>query len=209
MNNRGILTVVSGFSGAGKGTIMKTLMQEHADRYALSVSATTRTPRPGEREGIEYFFKTRDEFEQMIDRDELLEYAEYVGNYYGTPKKYVEEMLAFGKDVLLEIELQGALKVKDRFPDALLLFVTTPSSKELKARLTGRGTESKEVIDSRLKRAVEESFGIESYDYLIINDDLYDCVREVDEIISNERYRVSRNSDYITSIRAELSDFMR
>ena len=130
--NKGILTVVSGFSGAGKGTIMKALMQAHSETYALSISATTRAPRTGERDGIEYFFKSREAFEQMIADDALVEYAEYVGNYYGTPKAYVEEQLARGKDVILEIEIQGALKVRRQFPDALLLFVTPPSAEVLK-----------------------------------------------------------------------------
>ena len=146
--NRGILIVVSGFSGSGKGTIMKELMKKHSEYYALSISATTRNPRPGEQDGVEYFFRTREEFERMIAEDELVEYAEYVGNYYGTPKAYVEEQLNAGKDVILEIEIQGALKVKEKFPDTLLLFVTPPSAEELKKRLVGRGTEEMSVIES-------------------------------------------------------------
>ena len=156
--NKGILTVVSGFSGAGKGTIMKALMQAHSETYALSISATTRAPRTGERDGIEYFFKSREAFEQMIADDALVEYAEYVGNYYGTPKAYVEEQLARGKDVILEIEIQGALKVRRQFPDALLLFVTPPSAEVLKNRLIGRGTETMDVIEHRLARALEEAW---------------------------------------------------
>ena len=155
MNERGILIVVSGFSGAGKGTLMKRLLEKYEERYALSVSATTRQPREGERDGIEYFFKTKEEFEKMIAKEELIEYARYVENYYGTPRAYVEQMLEAGKDVILEIEIQGALKVKKAFPDTLLLFVVPPSAEELKHRLVGRGTESMEVIESRLKRAVE------------------------------------------------------
>ena len=154
MNERGILIVVSGFSGAGKGTLMKRLLEKYEERYALSVSATTRQPREGERDGIEYFFKTKEEFEKMIAKEELIEYARYVENYYGTPRAYVEQMLEAGKDVILEIEIQGALKVKKAFPDTLLLFVVPPSAEELKHRLVGRGTESMEVIESRLKRAV-------------------------------------------------------
>ena len=134
MNLQGILIVVSGFSGSGKGTIMKELLKRY-DNYALSVSATTRQPREGEADGREYFFKTREEFEKMIAEEELIEYARYVNNYYGTPKAYVEEQLAAGKDVILEIELQGALKIKEKFPEALLLFVTPPSVAELKRRL--------------------------------------------------------------------------
>lgn len=207
--NKGILTVVSGFSGAGKGTIMKALMQKYADFYALSISATTRNPRPGETDGVEYFFKSRGEFEQMIAEDALIEHAQYVGNYYGTPRAYVEEQLNAGKDVILEIEIQGALKVKKRFPDTLLLFVTPPSAQELKSRLVGRGTESMQVIEERLSRAVEESAGIEEYDYLVINDVLEECVEEVHGIIQNEHYRVSRNIEAIQNMRNELKGFTK
>ena len=205
--NRGILTVVSGFSGAGKGTIMKELMKVHGERYALSISATTRAPRPGETEGVEYFFRSREEFEQMIADEALIEYAAYVGNYYGTPRAYVEEQLAAGRDVILEIEIQGALKVKRRFPDTLLLFVTPPSTAILKERLTGRGTETADVIESRLVRAAEEICGIEAYDYLIVNDRLQECVERVHQIISNERYRISRNESFLAGMRAELDAF--
>ena len=148
MNQRGILIVVSGFSGAGKGRLMKELMKRYEETYALSVSATTRNPREGEVDGREYFFKTTEEFEKMIAKEELIEYARYVENYYGTPRTYVEQQLEAGKDVILEIEIQGALKVKERFPDTLLLFVTPPSAKELRRRLVGRGTETMEVIES-------------------------------------------------------------
>ena len=130
MREKGILIVVSGFSGSGKGTIMKELLKQY-DNYALSISATTRNPRPGEEDGREYFFKTVEDFEKMIAKEELIEYARYVDNYYGTPRAYVEEQLEAGKDVILEIEIQGALKVKEKFPDTLLLFVTPPSAEEL------------------------------------------------------------------------------
>ena len=152
MNQKGILIVVSGFSGSGKGTIMKELLKRY-DNYALSISATTRQPREGEEDGREYFFKTREEFEKMIAKDELIEYARYVDNYYGTPRAYVEEQLDAGKDVILEIEIQGALKVKEKFPETLLLFVTPPTAKELRNRLVGRGTETMDVIDFRMNRA--------------------------------------------------------
>ena len=150
MKEKGILIVVSGFSGAGKGTIMKELLKKYEETYALSVSATTRTPRPGEQEGREYFFRSVEEFEKMIAKEELIEYAKYVDNYYGTPRTYVEEQLEAGKDVILEIEIQGALKVKEAFPETLLLFVTPPTAEELRSRLTGRGTESAEVIEGRI-----------------------------------------------------------
>ena len=207
--NRGILTVVSGFSGSGKGTIMKELMKKYADSYALSISATTRNPRPGETDGVEDFFRTREQFEQMIEEDALIEYAQFVGNYYGTPKAYVEEQLEAGKDVILEIEIQGALKVREKFPDTLLLFVTPPSAGELKNRLVGRGTETMDVIESRLARAVEEAEGIESYDYLVVNDILEECVEEVHQIIKNEHYRVNRNTTAIQEMRNELKAFSK
>lgn len=201
--------MVSGFSGAGKGTIMKELLKQHPDTYALSISATTRNPRPGETDGVEYFFRTREEFEQMIAEDALIEYAQYVGNYYGTPKAYVEEQLLAGKNVILEIEIQGALKVKEKFPETLLLFVTPPSAEELKNRLVGRGTETMDVVMSRLNRANEEAEGIEQYDYLVINDVLEDAVEEVHQIIQNEHYRVSRNETSIEMMRNELKKFSK
>lgn len=207
--NKGILIVLSGFSGSGKGTIMKELMRRYSEQYALSISATTRNPRPGETDGVEYFFRTKEEFESMIERDELIEYAKYVENYYGTPKAYVEEQLAAGKDVILEIEIQGALKVKDKFPDTVLMFVTPPSAEELKKRLVGRGTEEMSVIESRLSRAVEEAQGIESYDYLVVNDDLDECVEEVHSIIRNEHYRVKRNLSAIYDMRNQLTGFSK
>ena len=203
MNDRGILIVVSGFSGSGKGTIMNELLKRY-DNYALSVSATTRNPRPGEEEGKAYFFKTTDEFEKMIAKDELIEYARYVNNYYGTPRAYVEEQLEAGKDVILEIEIQGALKVKEKFPDTLLLFVTPPTAAELRNRLVGRGTETMDVIEGRLARAVTESEGMEKYDYLIINDELDACVEEVHRIIQGEHRRSFRNREFIEHMQKEL-----
>ena len=204
MKKKGILVVVSGFSGAGKGTLMKALLKEHGEQYALSISATTREPREGEEHGREYFFVSREEFEQMIEEDALIEYACYVGNYYGTPKDYVSEQMEAGKDVILEIEIQGALKVKERFPDTLLLFVTPPSAAELENRLRGRGTESDEVVRSRLKGAVEEAESMESYDYLLINDELDTCVREMHELIQAQHLRTGVSSEWIEKIKQEL-----
>jgi len=204
-HKRGILIVVSGFSGAGKGTLMKRLLEVY-DNYALSVSATTRQPRSGETHGIEYFFKSVDEFEKMIAQDELIEYAKYVNNYYGTPKDYVVSQLEAGKDVILEIEIQGALKVKEKYPDTLLLFVTPPSAEELKERLVGRGTETMDVIESRMKRAVEEAKYMNAYDYLIINDDLETCVKEMHYVIQSEHGRVSRCNAMIEQIQKELQE---
>ncbi|MEY8412087.1 guanylate kinase [Lachnospiraceae bacterium 62-26] len=203
MDGRGILIVVSGFSGSGKGTIMKEIMNRY-DNYALSVSATTRKPRPGEEDGREYFFRSTEEFEKMIAKDELIEYARYVDNYYGTPRAYVEEQLEAGKDVILEIEIQGALKVKEKFPDTLLLFVTPPTAAELRERLVGRGTETMDVIDFRMKRAKEEAEGMGRYDYLIINDVLDECVKEMHQIIQGEHRRSFRNEAFIERMQEEL-----
>lgn len=209
MKKKGILSVVSGFSGSGKGTIMKELLKNYKDQYALSISATTRKPRVGEVEGREYFFKTPEEFESMIENNQLIEYACYVGNYYGTPRAYVEEMLEKGKDVILEIEIQGALKVKEKFPDTLLLFISPPSAEVLKERLIGRGTEDMDTINKRLSRAFEESLGVENYDYFVINDDLTTCVKEVHSLIQNEKSRASRNINNINHIREELKGFSK
>lgn len=206
---KGILIVVSGFSGSGKGTIMNRLLEEHPDTYALSISATTRPPRPGEAHGKEYFFVSTEEFESMIARQELIEYARYVNNYYGTPREYVSQQLGMGKDVILEIEIQGALKVKEAFPDTLLLFVTPPSAEELKSRLLGRGTEEASVVASRLSRAWQEAQGVEAYDYLIVNDQLEECVQKVHAIIQNEHARMARNGAVIEAIRAGLKAFAK
>ena len=206
MVQKGILVVVSGFSGVGKGTIMKRLIEKY-DNYALSISATTRQPRIGETDGKEYFFHTKEEFQQMIAEDALVEYACYCENYYGTPKKYVEEQMALGKDVILEIEIQGALKIKEKFPEAMLLFVMPPSAEALKERLTGRGTETPEVIEARLKRASAEAEGVEEYDYVLVNDQVEACVDEMHTLISCQRHRVSRNLEFINKVRNEIQAF--
>ncbi len=201
---RGKLIVVSGFSGAGKGTLMNALMEKY-DNYALSVSATTRAPRPGETEGVSYFYKTDEEFRRMIENDELIEYAGYVGHFYGTPRAFVEKNLEEGKDVFLEIEIQGAMKVKRKYPDAVLMFVTPPSAAILKERLVKRGTESPDVIAARLKRATEEAEGVEAYDYIVVNDNLQDCVETVDRIVKSEHNRADDRISLIEEIRSELS----
>ncbi|MGN8885853.1 guanylate kinase [Blautia sp. HCP28S3_G10] len=206
--SKGILAVVSGFSGAGKGTVMKRLLEKHDD-YALSISVTTRAPRQGEEDGREYFFRTKEEVEKLIADDQLLEYAEYVGNYYGTPRFYVEEMLSKGKNVILEIEIQGAMKIKEKIPEAVLIFVTPPSIKELEERLTGRGTESQDVIHSRLMRAAEESEGMENYDYLLVNDEVDGCVERLHQIVLSEQSRARRNEDFIKTIQEEARIFMK
>ena len=208
MKKQGTLVVVSGFAGTGKGTVMKELLGRY-DSYALSISATTRNPRPGEVDGREYFFNTKEEFEQMIERDEFVEHACYVGNYYGTPKKYVQEQLTAGKDVILEIEIQGALNIKSQFPDALLLFIAPPSADVLKERLVGRGTETEEVIEQRLARAVEESKGIENYDYLVVNDDLDECVENVHQMIQSAGWKMSRREADVEELRRQISKFSK
>lgn len=203
---RGVLVIVSGFSGAGKGTVMKRLLEKY-DSYSLSISATTRMPRDGEKDGREYFFKTVDQFEEMIENGQLIEYARYVGNYYGTPKEYVEKQLNEGRNVILEIELQGALQVKEKIPETVLVFLTPPCADELENRLRGRGTEDDETIKARLKRAVEESDYMKKYDYILINDDLEKCVDDLNGIIKSERWKTDRNDGLIAELKKDLSRF--
>ncbi|MEY8337213.1 guanylate kinase [Lachnospiraceae bacterium 62-35] len=203
MKKKGILVVVSGFSGAGKGTVIKALMEKY-DNYALSVSATTRSPRKGEENGREYFFISEEEFQKKISEHALIEYAQYVNHYYGTPKDYVTGRMDEGIDVILEIEIQGAIKVKEQYPSALLLFLMPPSAEELKKRLMGRGTESEEVIDARLRRASDEAAGMEQYDYILINDRVEDCVEEMHRLIQSQHHRMSLNLDMIRQMREEL-----
>ena len=205
MQHQGILAVISGFSGAGKGTVMKALLEQY-DSYALSVSATTREPRPGEANGREYFFVSEQEFTSMIEKGDLIEYARYVNHYYGTPKAYVESMLAEGKDVLLEIEIQGALKVKQQFPEALLVFIVPPSAVELKNRLLSRGTESEDVIEKRLSRAAEEAEGMSSYDYILVNDTVEDCTARLHGLIQSQHYKTSANQKLIVQMEQELKE---
>ena len=205
MSRKGIIIVVSGFSGAGKGTLMKELIKKH-EGYALSISATTRDPRPGEENGREYFFLSNEEFEKLIWENGLIEHAGYVGHYYGTPRKFVEDKLDQGIDVILEIEIQGALQIREQYPDAVLLFVMPPSANELRNRLIGRGTETADIIEKRLQRAKEESIGIEKYDYIVINDDLDECVEKVHQIIDAAHHSPKRNLDFIDTIRNELKE---
>lgn len=202
---KGLLIILSGFSGSGKGTVVRALLERYPEDYVLSVSATTRKPREGEVHGIHYYFCEEDEFQEMIVQDALLEYAGYVGHYYGTPRAFVEAAMNAGKDVILEIEIQGALKIREKFPDALLLFMTPPSAEDLKQRLIGRGTESMEVIMDRLTRAQEEAEGCEVYDYLLVNDDVDSCVEDLHQLIRTEHRKMSRNTEEINRIRRELS----
>ena len=218
MSNKGVIVVISGFSGAGKGTIVGRLMEKYNDKYSLSISATTRNPRPGEEHGKHYFFISKEEFENMIENEQLVEYAQYVGNYYGTPKEYVETKLNAGQNVILEIEIQGALKIKKKFPDTKLLFVTAPSAEILKERLIGRGTETLDVVNARLSRAHEESLGVEEYDYLVVNDVLDEAVDLIDNIITAENtgnreavseHTITSNLDFINNMRNELLSFSK
>ena len=184
--DKGVLVVVSGLSGAGKGTICKRLLEKYPD-YVLSVSATSRKPRVGEEHGREYFFITKEEFEDRINQGKLLEFAQYVGNYYGTPKDWVEEQLNAGKDIVLEIELQGAFQVRKKIPEAVLIFVLPPDMEELKRRLVNRGTETMEEIDRRIQRAMEEMEFVPEYDYVIINEDVEKSVDMLHNIVRSEK----------------------
>lgn len=202
MKKLGVLSVISGFSGVGKGTIVKKLVAE--EDYALSISATSRAPREGEVHGREYFFLTRDEFHSMIESDGLIEWAEYVNNFYGTPREYVEERLAEGKDVILEIEPQGALKIKEKYPEAVLIFIVPPNAKELENRLIGRGTEEAATIKMRLKRAAEETEYIDNYEYIVVNDNLDDAVRDIHHIIQAASHKKDRTEGFIEALTDDL-----
>ena len=204
MKKLGVLSVISGFSGVGKGTIVKKLVAE--EDYALSISATSRAPREGEVHGREYFFLTRDEFHSMIESDGLIEWAEYVNNFYGTPREYVEERLAEGKDVILEIEPQGALKIKEKYPEAVLIFIVPPNAKELEKRLIGRGTEEAATIKKRLKRAAEETEYIDNYEYIVVNDNLDDAVRDIHHIIQAASHKKDRAGVFIEALTDDLKN---
>ena len=200
---KGILTIISGFSGAGKGTLLNEMLKKY-NNYSLSISATTRKPREGEIDGKSYFFKTKEEFEDMIREDAFIEYASYVGNYYGTPKSYVMDKLEKGQDVILEIEIQGALKVKEKYPEAMLIFISTPNALSLKERLEGRKTENAGQIKARLKRAAEEAGGMEKYDYILINDNLNEAVDNLHQLIQSQKSKVSYNINLIDIIKKDL-----
>ena len=197
MSKRGMLIVFSGPSGCGKGTDLKELLSRREDTV-LSVSVTTRAPRPGEIDGVHYFFRTRAEVEEMVARDELLEYAEYNGNYYGTPKPPIEKWLDAGKNVVLEIEVQGAEKVMARCGDHVSIFVTAPSLTELEARLRGRGTETEEVIHGRLAAARSELAAADRYQYLVLNDTVEDAVKRIEAILLAESLRYDRMKTTLT-----------
>lgn len=187
----GILFVLSGPSGVGKGTVRKRLFEEETD-LEYSISMTTREKRPREKEGVDYFYRTKEEFERMIANDELLEYAKYVNNYYGTPRAFVEETLAKGKDVFLEIEVQGAMQVKKNFPEGVFIFLFPPSLDELKNRIINRGTETEELVINRLKEARKEIEMMHFYDYVVVNDDVDQAVERIKAIIQSEHLRRER-----------------
>ncbi len=190
-NNNGLLVVISGPSGVGKGTVCK-FIKENSEELFLSVSVTTRGPRPGEVEGKDYTYCTEEEFHNMVKANQLLEYAQFCDNYYGTPKAPVEKMLSEGKNVILEIEPQGAMKIMKQFPDGVFIFLFPPSMEELERRLCGRGTESEEVIKQRLARAKEELLLSDKYQYFVINDDVSNAKSDIETIISAERKRKER-----------------
>ncbi|MEY8371393.1 guanylate kinase [Aerococcaceae bacterium 50-4] len=199
MKSKGLLVVLSGPSGVGKGTVRQALFETDSnhDQFYYSVSATTRQPRPGEEDGKDYFFVSREQFEGMIEEERLLEYAEYVGNYYGTPLQYVEEMTDQGKDVFLEIEVQGALQVKRRMPDGVFIFLAPPTMHELESRIVNRGTDAPEVIEKRMRQAREELQLVTQYDYVVENDNVNSAVERIQTIINAEHLKTDRFIDDI------------
>lgn len=207
MDRKGVLIVISGFAGSGKGTITKELIRRY-DNYRLSVSATTRAPRPGEVDGKDYFFTTREKFERMIENGELLEHAHYVGNYYGTPRDYVEKTLAEGNDVILEIEYLGGFNVKRKFPQAVLCFISPPSVNEVYNRLKGRGTETEDVIIKRLRRGREEADIIDKYDFIIVNDDLEKAIENIHNTIQCSKNFASHRLDFIDELKKQFDYFL-
>lgn len=192
MIEKGILIVLSGPSGVGKGTVRKEIFSQPNKAFEYSISMTTRKPREGEVDGVDYFFKTREEFEALIDQGKLLEYAEFVGNYYGTPVDYVKETLEKGKDVFLEIEVQGAQQVREKFPDGLFIFLVPPSLSELKNRIVTRGTETEEIINNRMTAAKEEIEMMHLYDYVVENDEIALACERINAIIIAEHLRRER-----------------
>ena len=206
MTKRGLLIVLSGPSGVGKGTVRAAIFSKGEQKFVYSISATTRKPRTGETDGVDYFFKTREEFEQMIQNKQLLEYAEYVGNYYGTPLEYVENTLATGKDVFLEIDVQGAIQVRELMPEGVFIFLTPPNLNELESRIVNRGTDSDEVIAKRMKTAREESELMKYYDYSVVNDTVDNAVQKIEAIIQTEHLRIIRNLDTIEELEEILDE---
>ncbi|MGX7076094.1 guanylate kinase [Globicatella sanguinis] len=203
---RGLLIILSGPSGVGKGTVRAAIFKDNKFNYVYSVSATTRPSRPGEVDGVDYYFVSKEQFKQYIKEDALLEYAEYVGNYYGTPIQKIEENLAAGNDVFLEIEVQGALKVRERMPEGIFIFLAPPSLDELKSRITGRGTDREDVILERMQMAKEEIDMMQHYDYVVVNDTVEHAVDKVNAIIQSEHLKVERIVD---RIRADIKNYFQ
>lgn len=199
MFREGLLVVISGPSGTGKGTLVKLIRQSN-ENIRLSVSATTRAPRDGEISGESYFYKTIDEFKSMIENNELVEWVEYCDNFYGTPRKYIEECNEKGMDVILEIEVEGAQNIKNKFPGCILVFLLPPSFEELKKRIIGRGTEEASVIEKRLIKARKEIDFVDKYDYVIINSDINNAVNDINSILKAEKLKLSRNKDILAKI---------
>lgn len=192
MTKRGMLIVLSGPSGVGKGTVRKALFEQPGNDFQYSISMTTRQPRPGEKNGVDYFFVTKEEFEHNIQTGQMLEYAKYVDNYYGTPLKYINDTLDAGKDVFLEIEVNGAMQVRSKCPNGVFIFLTPPDLMELKHRLIHRGTDSMEVINKRIHKAFGEIEMMQNYDYAVVNDKVDNAVEKIKDIIRTERLRVPR-----------------
>ncbi len=199
MNRNGLLVVLSGPSGSGKGTLIKRVREQYTN-IRFSISATTRRPREGEVDGKNYFFVTNDQFKSMIENDKLVEWVEYCGNYYGTPREYVEESTSQGFDIVLEIEVEGALNIIKRYPDCVSVFILPPSFEELRRRIEGRGTENPDVIDRRLERAKKELEFVNHYDYVVINDNIEEAASEIINILSAEKLKFSRNQNILESI---------
>ena len=199
MRNKGLLVIFSGPSGCGKGTVLKELLQ-HDDSVYLSVSATTRSPREGEQHGVHYYFLSKEEFERLIQENGMLEYASYCGNYYGTPRAAVEKKLNEGLDVILEIEVQGALQVMEHCPEAVSIFILPPSVEELEKRLFGRQTEDIETISKRLLKAKEEMTFAEKYDYVVVNNAVLETANQIEAILTAEKFKQKRMKNAILTV---------
>lgn len=207
MFREGLLVVVSGPSGTGKGTLLNNL-KEKEKNIRFSVSATTRNPRDGEVDGVNYYFKTHEEFNDMINNNELVEWVKYCDNYYGTPKKCIEDTIKSGYDCLLEIEVEGALNIKKIYPDCVSIFILPPSFEELRRRIEGRGTEQQDVIDKRMEKAIKEMGYVDKYDYVVVNDKIEEAVNSVISIIVSEKHRFKRNKNILETIGIDMNNLV-
>ena len=206
VSNKGLLIVLSGPSGVGKGTVRKAIFDHPETNFKYSISMTTRDKREGEVDGVDYFFKSKEEFETLIEQDKFIEYAKYVGNYYGTPVDYVKDTIAEGHDVFLEIEVEGAKQVREKFPDALFIFLAPPTLAQLEERLIGRGTDSKEVIDYRISEAKRELNMMNLYDYVVINDDVETARERVQCIVEASHLERSRVENKLRKLLLEANN---